>query len=227
MTELTTPFWLASAVLTGGQTVNDWLRSQRVQARWIDEVIQIRDASMERSVVAGISADVPQMDWADTQISEQYFIHTACREIATGERRLILLLSKKEKFSTALLLAAPAAVGMYNLMPLAYLEELFEFVVPANDADVLTLLDSALEKKQRKASSLKAFGFLQASGKRPVKADTAFANSLWVKPTEGTSGSLAACHEMAQILTQKRLSSGLSVEVAANQILFATWMERV
>ena len=112
-------------------------------------------------------------------------------------------------------------------MPLAYLEELFEFVVPADSPDVLTLLDSALQKKQRKASSLKAFGFLQASGKRPVKTDTAFANSLWVKSTEGTSGSLAACHEMVQILTQKRLSSGLSVEVAANQILFATWMERV
>jgi hypothetical protein len=227
MTELTIPFWLASSVLVEGQTVNGWLHSQRVQARWIDEVIQIRDSGAEQSVVTGISADVLQVEWVDTHISDQYFVHSACREIEVGDRRLILLLSCHKNTSTVVLLAAPAAVGMYNLLPLVYMEELFEFNCPVNNPDVLAFLDIAIQKKQKKTSSLKALGFIQSSGKRPVKAETAFANAAWVKLPEEISGSLAACHEMVQVLTQKQQSNGLTVEVSANQVLFATWMERV
>ena len=228
MAELTIPFWLTSSVLADSQSINDWLKSERVQPRWIDEVIRITDNGAEDSlIVSGIGVGVPQINWASRLYSEHLFLQAACREIEVGERRLILLLSDSGGQRAGVLLASPSAVGMYNLMPQAYLEELFSLRLPDADAQVLEILSSELLKKERKAAQVKALLLVQAQAKRPVKAETDFSGAAWVKPVNPAAGSLSACHDLVQALMGKKQANGLAVEVAADRQLFATWIERI
>jgi len=228
MAELTIPFWLTSGVLADSQSINDWLKSERVQPRWIDEVIRITDNGAEDSLkVSGIGVGVPQFNWASGQYSEHLFLQAACREIEVGERRLILLLSDSGGQRVGVLLASPSAVGMYNLMPQAYLEEFFSLRLPDAEVNVLEILSSELLKKGRKAAQVKALLLVQAQAKRPVKAETDFSGAAWVKQVNPAAGAISACRDLVQVLMEKKQANGLAVEVAADRQLFATWIERI
>jgi len=217
------PFWLTSAILSPGETVEGWLTAQHIRPRWIDEIIQIdADAGKETLSISGIVAEVPWLHSRAGQVSEHFVLQGACREIAVGDRRMILLIS----LPAVVLLVAPAAVGMYNLFPQAYVEEFFNQKRAAADVPVLEYLEALLQKKQRKAAQLDGLLLVQAGGKRPVKAETAFSGAAWVKPPE-LLGALAGCHELVQALLQKKRGDGLAVEVTADQNLWATWIERV
>lgn len=228
MTEMTIPFWLASAVLPRSETVTGWLKSQRLQPRWIDEVIRLTESGPENDLdLIGLEPNVPEFRWNSDQVNEQFIFHAACREVAVDDRNLILLLSGQSRQTTAVLLASPAAVGMYNLIPEAYVEELISLRLPGTEVELFPILESALLKKQRKPAQLKAICLVNAAGKRPVKAETAFASAGWVKPQNPAAGALAACHELVGALAQKELTNGLAAEVTAAGQLFATWIERV
>jgi len=228
MVEMTVPFWLASTVLPESTTINAWLKTQGVQPRWIDEVIRLVETGTENDLgLVGLEATVPEFYWTRDQTNEQLIFQAACREIAVDDRNLILLLSSQARQTTAVLLASPPAVGMYNLMPLAYVEEQLSLRIPSADAAILPILETALLKKQKKVSQVKELLLVQAAGKRPVKAETAFASAGWVKPQNPVAGALNACHELVQVLVQKKLANGLAVELAAAQQLFATWIECV
>jgi hypothetical protein len=228
MVELTTPFWLASTVLTETQTVNDWLKSQRIQPRWIDEVIRIcNPAGAEALAVTGINEDVPQLQWPGGLYSESHYLQTACREIAVTNRQMILLLSDSGHQRTAVILAAPAAVGMYNLLPQTYVEELSSSRLPEVEADLLSSLDQILLKKQKKTVQVKELLLIQPSGKRPVKSETTFSSAGWVKETNPDAGTMAACHNLVQTLLKKQQSNGLAVDMTADRQLYLIWIERV
>ena len=228
MVEMTIPFWLTSAVLLRSETVAGWLKSQRVQPRWIDEVIRLSESDVENGLdLTGLEPNVPEFRWNSDQVSEQFMFHAACREVAVDDRNLILLLSSQAWQTTAVLLASPAAVGMYNLIPMAYVEELISLRLPGAEAELFPILESALLKKQRKPAQLKEILMVSAAGKRPVKAETAFASAGWVRPQNPAAGALAACHELVGALAQKEQANGLAVELTAAGQLFATWIERV
>lgn len=226
MTEITLPFWQASAVLNKDQTVENWLQSEHIRARWIDEVVWIIDEGTDTtSSISGLKQDAVQTKWIKPTISEQYFLHGACREIALGERQLVLLLSVRTGHKTAVLLAGPVAAGMYNLMPQAYIEEWFQF--SGDETALLTHLDQALAGKKRKSSAIKALALLQADGKRPSKTDTPFAGATWVKMQDPGEGPLAVCHELVTALIEKQQKNGLAVEETTDKAVYATWIERI
>lgn len=226
MTEITIPFWLASAVLTNDQTVENWLQTQHIRARWIDEVVWIFEGKENSSCsIANLNVEAVQTKWSNPPVSEQYFLHCACREIALGERQLVLLLSIRSQTTTAVLLAGPGAAGMYNLMPQAYIEELFQF--PGGETALLTRLDQVVAEKKRKSSTIKELSLARVDGKRPTKTGTPFAGATWVNPQQESLGSLAACHEMVDALIEKQQNIGLAVEETAEHLVFAAWIERV
>lgn len=222
MAELTIPFWLASAEIRDGISVNDWLRSRHIQLRWIDELLQITEKKIP---VEGIDPSVPQFIWPAGQITDFYFLQSACREIALGEKRLILILSARHEVTTAVLLAAPAAVGMYNLIPQAYVEDWF-YSVLSDPANLFDFLERSLVKVQRKPSEVDDL-LLLMDGKRPIKTKTNFEHSAWVKPEEVVSGTLQACHELVQRLIGKKHSNGLAVEVTQDKKCYTAWFERI
>jgi hypothetical protein len=88
-------------------------------------------------------------------------------------------------------------------------------------------LEIAIIKKGKKAEQLKELLWLQNEGKRPVKSNTAFTAAQWVSLQGRPAGILPACHELVQVLLQKKQVNGLAVEVDASQHLFATWIERI
>jgi hypothetical protein len=228
MVELTIPFWFASCVLSETESINSWLKTQKVQPRWIDEVIRVTEPGLESGfALTGIESSALQFGWSAGQFSDHKLLQAACREIAMGERSLALLLSCRNHQRTAVLLAAPTAVGMYNLVPLAYVEELFTLQIPSSDMDLLAALEIAIIKKGKKAEQLKELLWLQNEGKRPVKSNTAFTAAQWVSLQGRPAGILPACHELVQVLLQKKQVNGLAVEVDASQHLFATWIERI
>jgi hypothetical protein len=226
MAEMTLPFWLTSAVLEETQTVNDWLKAQRVQPRWIDEVIHICDPRTAPALtLSGLEKSTPQFNWPEQVQSDFFYLQAACREIAVGERRLILLLSGSGLQRTAVLLASPSAAGMYNLMPLAYVEELSCFHVDDSEPDLLQTLENALTAKEKKAAQVKDLLLLQTDGKRPVKSESAFSGASWVKVSHPAAGSLAACHDLVQQLATKKHSNGLAAELSTDRHLYLTWIE--
>jgi hypothetical protein len=204
MVELTIPFWFASCVLSETESINSWLKTQKVQPRWIDEVIRVTEPGLESGfALTGIESSALQFGWSAGQFSDHKLLQAACREIA------------------------PTAVGMYNLVPLAYVEELFTLQIPSSDMDLLAALEIAIIKKGKKAEQLKELLWLQNEGKRPVKSNTAFTAAQWVSLQGRPAGILPACHELVQVLLQKKQVNGLAVEVDASQHLFATWIERI
>jgi hypothetical protein len=228
MVELTIPFWLASGVLSETESINSWLKTQKVQPRWIDEVIRFTQPGLENEIVlTGIEPSALQFNWSASQLSDYQLLQAACREITMGDRSLALLLSCRNHQRTAVLLAAPAAVGMYNLVPLAYVEESFTLQIPSSDMDLLAALEIAIIKKGKKAEQLKELLWLQNEGKRPVKSNTAFVSAQWLNLQSRPAGILPACHELVQALLQKKQVNGLAVEVDASQHLFATWIEHI
>jgi hypothetical protein len=228
MVELTVPFWLTSAVLADDQSVNDWLKSQRIQARWIDEIVRISGSGSEGALaVDGIGESVSQLLWPRELYSESLYFQSACREIAVDDRRMILLLADSGQQRTAVLLAAPAAVGMYNLMPQAYVEEFMAPRLSADAGELMTWLDSFLLKHEKKPTQVKELLLVQSIGRRPVKAETAFSAAGWVKTANAQAGALSACHDLVQALLTRQQSNGLAVEVAADRQLFINWIERV
>ena len=228
MVEMTLPFWLDSTVLSATETVNAWLKTRHFQPRWIDEVIYIEETGSELEVdLTGIEPNVPEFHWTWSQTNEQLIFQAACREIAVDDRNLILLLSSQAQQTTVVLLASPAAVGMYNLMPMAYVEDLIGLRISSGQAEVFKALEAALLKRQRKPVQLKQLLLVSENGKRPVKAETPFASAGWVKSQNPAAGALTACHELIGTLVQKLQTNGLAVELTTAGQLFATWIERV
>jgi hypothetical protein len=226
MTETTIPFWQTSGVLTEEQSINDWLQAQHILPRWLDEVVWIyENNSTEMIAITGLKPETIQMNWRSPAFSELYFLHCACREIALGERRLVLLISIRVKRVTAVILAAPAAVGMYNLFPEVYIDDLIQSVVPGED--IMEELDKSLLKKGRKPSSTKLFCLNTPGRKRPSKTGTNFSGAGWVKPEGEDWGTLEACHEVIHSMKTKQQKNGLVAEVTMDQLLFATWFETV
>ncbi|MHC1740309.1 MAG: hypothetical protein AB9897_04275 [Anaerolineaceae bacterium] len=227
MVELTVPFWLTSAILPETETVSEWLRSQRVQPRWIDEVVCMTyTQDGNDSIVPNLAVDALQFIWPIGTHSEQYFLQSACREISVKDRRLILLLSKQREQTATVLLASPETVGMYNLMPLAYVEGLISTHLPSPNIEFFEFIDSTLLAKGKKVNQVKQL-WVQTDDKRPTKTETPFASAAWVKTEREKAGSLAGCHGVVQALIQKNQSNGLAIEVDAYRQLFATWIERV
>jgi hypothetical protein len=226
MTETTIPFWQTSGVLTEEQSINDWLQAQHILPRWLDEVVWIyENNSPVMTAITGLKPETIQMNWKNPAVSELYFLHCACREITLGERRLVLLVSVCAKRVTAVVLAAPAAVGMYNLFPEVYVDELVQSTVSGED--FLEALDNSLSKMGRKSSSMKLFCLNTPGRKRPSKTGTNFSGAGWVKPEGDYWGTLEACHEVIHSMKTKQQKNGMVAEVTMDQILFATWFETV
>ena len=225
MTDFLTPFWLASSLLEENQSILDWLKTQRIQARWIDEVIFL-GAPTDSGQIPGVKEEVLLTTWKDPDLSEQYFLHQACRELALNERNLILLVSTRNQIRTVVLLASPGAVGMYNLLPQAYLTDWLQFKVPAESLELLAVIESALERKHKKAPAVKELLLVQSDGKRPVKSGSGFAGAGWVPVVKG-AGMLAQCHSLVAALTEKQQTNGMAVDIDPDRNLFLTWIERV
>lgn len=219
MTEITIPFWLNSKVLTTNDTVESWLQANHIRPRWVDEVIQMGEQPV---TLADLPTEVPWLRSPMGPIAENSTFQAACREIAVGERHLILLVA----LPAIVLLASPGAVGMYNLFPQAYIDGLFCMKANVSTESDWALLETALLKKECKAGQISELLWLQEDGRRPIKAGTAFASATWVKPDPSRT-MLASCHEVVQSLILKKQTNGLVVEIDVENILFATWIERV
>jgi hypothetical protein len=228
MPELTIPFWLASTTMEASASIRDWMRSVRVNPRWLDEVVVTTPASTLRfDGLEGCPDSALIYRWQDWQQSQHLLLHNACREIVVGDRRLNLLISEAAATTTAVLLAAPAIIGIYNLSPLAYVEERFSDHLLTAEVDLLAQLETDLKKAERKPSQINSLLIDPGPCKKPIKSKTPFEGASWAKAQPGAEGGLAACHDVLNSLMTSGRKNGLALEVEPDLNLYATWIERI
>lgn len=228
MPELILPFWLASATLDSSTSVRDWMRSVRVNPRWLDEIVVTSPSdSLRFDGVEGCPDSALIYRWQGWQHSQHLLLHNACREIIVGDRRLILLISESKTQTTAILLAAPATIGIFNLSPLAYVNAQFSEHLLTSDVNLLAQLEPHLKRAEKKTSQLDTLLIFPGPCKRPVKSQTPFAGATWTKPQPDAEGALAACHEVLSNLITTRHKNGLALEVETGLNLYASWIERI
>ena len=228
MPELTLPFWLNSATLDLSEPLESWLKIVRIQPRWLDEIIVTSNTAEQRfSDLNGITETVSITRWPRWDKSQHLLLHDACRKIIVGDRRLVLLIAEAAEQTTAVLISAPAIVGMYNLSPIAYLDTRLELHLPKLEASLLDLLETPLIKADKKPPQLDALLITPGPQKRPVKSQTSFEHAAWVKPKSGEAGALASCHDLLTHLGTAQRKHGLAVEVTSALDVFATGLERI
>jgi len=227
MAEITQPFWLASATLDASASVADWLRSVRVQPRWLEEIVVFSSAQIRFDKIEGCRPSTLVYRWPDWQISQHLLLHQACREISLGERRLILLLAEAPTSTTVLLLGAPAAVGLYNLDPLASAAPFLSEHLENADVNLLEEIEPRLKKLDKKPSELNTMLISPGPCKKPVKSQTPFAPATWTKSLSNNEQAFESCQNVLAALTQTGKKNGLALEVDMDLNLYATWIERL
>jgi hypothetical protein len=223
MTELTIPFWLTSGWIARRAELPAWLKSQHIQPRWIDEEIIV---SSTPAAEEPISPTVFFFKWPREVGVESLFLQQAAREIAAGDRRMILLSVIHPQGCRVVLLGSPAAVGMYNLMPQAYLTDWLALPPAAEEVPILSVLETMWTKRTKKPAQVKCLSLL-LPGKRPTKAETVFKNAAWVKPEQPAEGGIGAAHALVQALLEKKQGNALLAEFDERQQLFSCWIEGV
>lgn len=228
MAELTTPFLLAGASLEPNASLSDWLRSVHIQPRWLDEVVVVSPyVSLRSTGLAEAKPNLLTYRWPGWKQSQHFLLQQACREIGCGERRLILLLSESEAVTTALVLAAPAAIGIYNQIPLAYLDAWFALHIENTGASLFDALSEPLKKAEKKPQQLHTLFLTAGRMKKPVKSGTDYASATWTKPTSEPANAISACLDVLNTLTSSGKKNGLAVEVDDSPNLYGVWIERL
>jgi hypothetical protein len=229
MAESIQPFWLASARLTSPAELSDWMRSVRIQPRWLDEVI-LFSPEQEFAIPPLQELDETVMvtrhfPWHTSQLS---ILHDACRKINSGDRGMILILSVSAQATTAIILCSPSKTGMYNMMPLAYMDVRLALHLPTMNIDILETIARELAATEKSASQLHYLAFTSATLKRPVKSASPFSGAAWVKSEPGAEASaLAACHDLVTQLATTKKKHGLAFEIDTESNLYASWIEMV
>ncbi len=223
MTELTVPFWLAGGWVADRAQLPDWLKSRHIQPRWIDEEILL---SAQTGPTTPLIAPALFFQWPRALAAESQVLQQAAREIAVGERRMVLLSVLHPEGCRLAVLCSPAAVGMYNLMPLAYVTDWLTLPSSAQDSPVLSLLETVWARRERKVAQVKELSLL-LPGKRPVKGETAFKNAAWVSPEQSVEGGIGAAQALVEALIAKKQGNALLVEYDERQQLFSCWIEAV
>lgn len=228
MADLSLPFWLASTRLEKSASIPDWLKSIHLQTRWFDEIIFIpanRETQFPR-----LPGGNDQAIYRSTNQGEDglRILHDACREIITGDRHMTLLICETLEATLPIILVSPAAAGIYNLSPIAYMDARLAFHLPEKEANLLMLLQDKLKKKEKSPSQLDLLAFRSRSYKQPVKSETPFEKAAWLKAEngEGLTG-LTACHDLVAGLISKNKKNGLVVEVSDEANVSAIWIERI
>lgn len=223
MTELTVPFWLAGGWVADRSQLPDWLKSQHIQPRWIDEEIFL---SSQAEPAAPLITPALFFQWPRALAAESQVLQQAAREIAGGERRMILLSVLHPEGCRLVVLCSPAAVGMYNLMPLAYVTDWLALPSAAQDSPVLSLLETVWARRERKVAQVKGLSLLQP-GKRPVKGETAFKSAAWISPEHPAEEGIGAAQALVEALIAKKQGNALLAEYDERQQLFSCWIEAV
>lgn len=228
MPELIQPFILAAGTLADGSTLETWLKTSQVQPRWVDEIIVVSETDQIRfNGLSGADAATLIYVWPSWQRSELYLIHQASREIATGERRLILLVSECETSTSALLMAAPAVIGYYNQLPQAYLQHLFVTHLSTAEPDLLAETATQVQAAGRKPEEIHALSLSVFNQKKPGKSGTAFESAGWVKSAPGQTGAIAAMGDTLSSLSPAKKKNGLVLELDGEHNLYGIWFEKV
>lgn len=228
MPELIQPFMLAAGTLNESSALESWLKSMQVQPRWLDEIIVVSSSDqISFNGLAGADAATLVYCWPSWQRSEHYLIQQASREIATGERRLILLVSECETASSVLLLAAPAVIGYYNQLPQAYLQHLFVTHLTDAEPDLLTETAKQIQSAGRKPEEIHMLWLNPGKQKKPGKSGTPFESAGWVKSASGQSGPIAAMGDTLLSLSPAKKKNGLVVELDDENALYGIWIEKV
>lgn len=228
MPELIQPFILAAGTLNESSTLESWLKSMQVQPRWLDEIIVVSSAAQIRfKSLAGADAATLIYCWSSWQRSEHYLIQQASREIATGERRLILLVSEGQTATSALLLAAPAVIGYYNQLPQAYLQHLFVTHLTATEPDLLAETATQVQVAGRKPEEIHVLSLNPGTQRKPGKSGTPFEPAGWVKFASGQTDAIAAMGDTLTSLSPAKKKNGLVVELDGENNLYGIWIEKV
>lgn len=228
MPELIQPFILAAGTLNDNSTLDSWLNTSHVQPRWLDEIIVVSSSTTIRfSHLPGADAATLVYAWPAWQRSEHYLIQQASREIATGERRLILLMSEGDNTTAALLLASPAVIGYYNQLPQAYLQSLFVTHLTAADANLFDETAAQIQTAGRRPEEIQALYLNAGTQKKPTKTGTAFEAAGWVKSALQQPGAIAAMVDTLTSLNPAKKKNGLVLELDNETNLYGVWIERV
>lgn len=228
MPELIQPFILAAGTLAEDSTLETWLKTTQVQPRWLDEIVVVSfSAELRFNHLPGADAGTLVYTWPAWQRSEHYLIQQASREIATGERRLILLVSEGENSTSALLLAAPAVIGYYNQLPQAYLQHLFVTHPSAQEIDLLAETATQIQAADRKPEEIHALSLSVFNQKKPGKSGTPFESAGWVKSASGQPGAIAAMGDTLASLAPGKKKNGLVLELDGERNLYGIWIEKV
>ena len=130
--------------------ISSLLEAAHLKARRLQE-IHWQSASPQPLTLSSIetSPDVVLFQWPDLPDLDHLLLHSTSRAILAGERELVLLGQEWQHHTAAVLLASPAAVGKYNLLPLARIES--RLTLPAEPERWASSLRVILQKRAQLA----------------------------------------------------------------------------
>jgi hypothetical protein len=111
-------YYLAGCVAASpSEAIQTTLAAARARPSWIEEVLFL--SGKRDPALPDLPANGPVSAWTNQPGLDGFVLQTACRMLASTERRQILLVQQGRSRSVAILLVGPQAIGVYNLVPLA------------------------------------------------------------------------------------------------------------
>ncbi len=130
--------------------ISSLLEAAHLKARRLQEVHWQSGGSQPLALQSiETSFDVALFQWPDLPGLDHLLLHSASRAILAGERELVLVGQEWQHHTAAALLASPAAVGKYNLLPLVRIDS--RLTLPAEPERWASSLRTILQKRAQSA----------------------------------------------------------------------------
>lgn len=153
--------------------------------------------------------------WQEQPLLAHILLHNAARALESGERDLIVLLQAGGENAAALLLASPAAVGRYNLLPRARMS--LRLALRCSADDFAQVVETAIGQPLAQRIGVAA-GAAVAAG---AEHSAAFAAARRVSAQHASD--LFALHALAQVMDDEHLEAGLLLSAAGGAGLACVW----
>jgi hypothetical protein len=209
--------YLFAAVEAGSadEALESALRSAGARAAWVSEVHWLGQP------LPAVLVDKALFGWPDAPLLALFSLQALLRALQSGAADLLILGQSTPQRAAALLLGSPAAVGRWNLPPLARLEPI-PLNQPSADAFLAGLAAQSaarLEDTQGETLALAACTGLAESDLRAAFAGTA------LRPGEGLREAAGLVHEMIKLRARTALLAGFRAQRGQGGL--GLWIERL
>jgi len=170
----------------------------------------------------GFANEMARFFWPVTPLLAHTLLHLTARVLISGERELVILAQETGEQAAALLLASPAAVGRYNLVPRARVGA--KLALSSTPNGLLAAARAALESAGQEMGDVR----MLAAARRINTTGDPFPGAQWISPgPELPSGDFFLLAELVKRLEQEKQQCGLLISTGPQKSGLVTLLERV